>query len=90
MQDYDLDNSPYQDIWSSAVRAKRSGNHWWEPPQSRDAKHAFLESGLVVMTNAVSLNYKQTTQIFTHLVLQSMTQAIRAESQQPVRTKMNK
>ncbi|CAK8682027.1 unnamed protein product [Clavelina lepadiformis] len=83
LETYDLNNLPYEqeNAWWRLSRSKRSANMWWNSANSRDAKYAFLESGLVVMTDVVSLNYKASTQLFSHLLTQSMNQAIRSRDE---------
>nr|CAB3233265.1 C3 and PZP-like alpha-2-macroglobulin domain-containing protein 8 [Phallusia mammillata] len=83
MQSYDLNNLPYEQgiDWWRLSRSRRSANRWWDI--SRDAKYAFLESGLVVMTDVIKLDYKMNVQLFPQLLRQSMRQAIRTQEVPP-------
>lgn len=83
MQGYDLNNLPYEQgiDWWRLSRARRSANMWWDI--SRDAKYAFLEAGLVVMTDVIKLDYKMNVQLFPQLLRQSMQQAIRTQEVPP-------
>nr|XP_009861615.2 C3 and PZP-like alpha-2-macroglobulin domain-containing protein 8 [Ciona intestinalis] len=85
LDEYDLDNLPFeQNIeWWRLSRSRRSTDMWWDFSQARDAKYAFLESGLVVMTDVLSLDYKVTTPLLPQLIRsQAMTGAgIRTQGQ---------
>jgi len=74
MQLYDLNNLPFEQgiEWWRLTRPRRSASMWWDNTFTRDAKYAFLESGLVVMTDVIKLDHKTSMRLFPHLVSQSM------------------
>ncbi|XP_013402650.1 C3 and PZP-like alpha-2-macroglobulin domain-containing protein 8 [Lingula anatina] len=55
----------------SRRRKKRSTFPWWTFFRSRDAKYAFEEAGLIILTDKVSLNHKQDPRDFQGPLFQS-------------------
>uniref|UniRef100_H2YPN1 Kazal-like domain-containing protein n=1 Tax=Ciona savignyi TaxID=51511 RepID=H2YPN1_CIOSA len=79
MFEYDLGNLPHeQEVeWWRISRSRRSAHMWWDYQPSRDAEYAFLESGMVVMTDVIILNSH--TRLLPQLIKRTMTGALRTQ-----------
>lgn len=72
-----MNNLPFDDDqqWRSVSRKRKKRSvHGHRNTKIRDSFYAFLETGLVVMTNAVILDHKQSMRVFSERHRQALMQ----------------
>ncbi|XP_039255837.2 C3 and PZP-like alpha-2-macroglobulin domain-containing protein 8 [Styela clava] len=88
---YDMDNLPFEDEGfrpSKLGRRRKRSAHGRQQLTSRDSLYAFLETGLVVMTDVVTLKHKQDVQVFSQLSRQALMQSPPAKIKSRKRRKL--